>query len=375
MSVEDKRAMKIIDRTIMRENGHYQMGLLWKDSEPRLPFDRSMAEIRLCQLKRRLERDLVLKQKYTSVIDDYVAKGYDRKLTRKEAEQKSSKMWYQPHNPVLNPNKPGKVRVVFDAAAKCGGTSLNDKLLQGPDLINNLAGVLIRFRQEKVALIADVQAMFHQVRVTPDDCDALRFLWWSGDMERPPEDHQMLVHIFGAASSPCCSNKALRQTAEHNQEKYGEEAAETVCRNFYVDDLLKSVKTTTKGVELALKLIDMLREGGFHLTKFLSNRREVLQAIPVEERANPTSDLALDCLPIDRTLGLRWDAESDVFCFKTICTDRPITKRGILSTISSLFFGPLCTAHQGADPRSLAGKFWVGRCNPRPPCGSLAEMD
>lgn len=210
MSVEDKRAMKIIDRTIMRENGHYQMGLLWKDSEPRLPFDRSMAEIRLCQLKRRLERDLVLKQKYTSVIDDYVAKGYDRKLTRKEAEEKSSKMWYLPHNPVLNPNKPGKVHVVFDAAAKCGGTSLNDKLLQGPDLINNLAGVLIRFRQEKVALIADVQAMFHQVRVTPDDCDALRFLWWSGDMERPPEDHQMLVHIFGATSSPLLLKQSLK---------------------------------------------------------------------------------------------------------------------------------------------------------------------
>ena len=147
----------------------------------------------------------------------------------------------------------------------------------------------------------------------------------------------MLVHIFGATSSPCCSNKALRQMADDNEDKYGSEAAETVRRNFYVDDLLKSIQTTDQATALAVKLTAMLKEGGFHLTKFLSNRREVLSALPTQERANPTLNLELDQLPINRTLGLHWDAERDVFCFKTVSTNKPATKRGILSTTSSPF--------------------------------------
>ncbi|KAL9982155.1 hypothetical protein ACROYT_G010965 [Oculina patagonica] len=147
----------------------------------------------------------------------------------------------------------------------------------------------------------------------------------------------MQVHIFGATSSPCCSNKALRQTADDNEEKYGTQAAETVRHNFYVDDLLKSTATVDEAADLAVKLTAMLKEGGFHLTKFLSNGREVLQALPTQERANPTLNLELDRLLINRTLGLHWDAERDVFCFKTVPTDKPATKCGILSTISSLF--------------------------------------
>ena len=73
---------------------------------------------------------------------------------------------------------PGKVRVVFDCAAKFKDVSLNSRLLQGPDFMNSLVGVLMRFRQDHIALAADIEAMFHQVRVKDDDCDALRFLWW-----------------------------------------------------------------------------------------------------------------------------------------------------------------------------------------------------
>ena len=147
----------------------------------------------------------------------------------------------------------------------------------------------------------------------------------------------MQVHIFGATSSPCCSNKALRQTADDNEEKYGKQAAETVRRNFYVDDLLKSTTSVEEATTLADKLTGMLKEGGFRLTKFLSNRREVLLTLPSQERANPTLNLELDRLPINRTLGLHWDAERDVFCFKTVSTNKPATKRGVLSTISTLF--------------------------------------
>ena len=143
--------------------------------------------------------------------------GHARKLTQEEAEQRSSKTWYLPHHPVGNPHKPDKLLFVFDAAAKFGGTYLNEQLLQGPDYINNLAGVLMRFRQEGVTLIADIEKMFYLVQVPAEDCDALRFLWWSGNLHDPPEEYQMQVQLGGATSSPCCSNKALRQIADDNE--------------------------------------------------------------------------------------------------------------------------------------------------------------
>ena len=113
--------------------------------------------------------------------------------------------------------------MVFDAAAKSDGTSLNDQLYQGPDLANSLTGALIRFREEEIAFTADLEAMFHQVKVLPRDADALRFLWWSGSLDNPPDEYQILVHIFGAASSPCCANKSVRQTADDDEERFSPE--------------------------------------------------------------------------------------------------------------------------------------------------------
>ena len=85
--------------------------------------------------------------------------------------------WYLPHHPVVTPNKADKVRVVFVCAARCNGVSLNSQVLQGPDLTSNLVGVLIRFREKPIAIMADIERMFHQVHVSPKDCDAPRYLW------------------------------------------------------------------------------------------------------------------------------------------------------------------------------------------------------
>lgn len=106
------------------------------------------------------------------------------------------------HHPVANVNKPGKVRVVFDCAGKYRGISLNNQIMQGPDLMNSLVGVVIRFRQERIALAADIEAMFHQVRVVDDVCDALQFLWWpNGDLTKEPKHFCMQVHLFGGICS------------------------------------------------------------------------------------------------------------------------------------------------------------------------------
>ena len=185
MSVEYKCAMKTMETSVTFENGHNQLGLPWRDESTCLPNNMALALAGLQQLRRKLLCDSSLHQKYAETVNDYIAKGYVREVTH--IDRKSKRVWYLPHHPVINPNKPGKLRVAFDCAAKFQGISLNSQLLQGPDFNNSLVGVVIRFRQEQVALVADVEAMFHQVRVLEIDCDALRFLWWpNGDTTKQP---------------------------------------------------------------------------------------------------------------------------------------------------------------------------------------------
>ena len=101
-------------------------------------------------------------------------------------------------------------------------------------------------------------------------------------------------------------------------------------RNFYVDDVLKSVPSEDNAVHLAEQLIQLMKEGGFNLTKFPSNSRKFVATLPEKERANPALNLDLDQLPIGRALGLHWDVDSDTFLFKVVPTNKPPTKRGIL---------------------------------------------
>ena len=105
--------------------------------------------------------------------------------------------------------------MVFDCAARYKGTSLNDQLLSGPNLTNSLFAVLVRFRQEPVALSSDIEAMFHQVTVDPKDVDALRFLWWpDDDLSKQPVEFRMKVHLFGSTPSPSCASFGLRKAPQ-----------------------------------------------------------------------------------------------------------------------------------------------------------------
>jgi hypothetical protein len=135
----------------------------------------------------------------------------------------------------------------------------------------------------------------------------------------------MTVHIFGATDSPCAANSALKKTAEYNDGGFDLETTKTVKNNFYVDDLLKSLNSTEEAVRQANELIKLCEMGGFNLTKFMSNDREVLSSIGAEKRADPNLDLSLDKLPIERTLGIRWNLESDELGFKVVELKKPVT--------------------------------------------------
>ena len=200
-------------------------------------------------------------------------------------------------SPWHHPKKRDKIRAVSDCSASFKGASLNDQLIQGPDLTNSLAGVLTRFREDPVAFMADVEAMFHQVRVPPDQCNFLRFLWWlNGDLNAPLQEYRMVVHLFGAVSSPSIANFAIKKTACDGEEEFGPLVANTLQNNFYVDDCLRSVNKEDTAINLIESLRQACQRGGFHLTKFTCNHRAVLEHIPEQERSKETNQRSRHCL-------------------------------------------------------------------------------
>ena len=217
---------------------------------------------------------------------------------------------------------------------------------------NTLFGALLRFRQDPITLTSDVEAMFHQVRVSPEDTSSLRFLWWlDADFSQVRQEYMMQVHLFGATSSPSCACFALQRTTEDHKDEFDEETVKTVEKNFYVDDCLKSTSNVEKAKRLATQLREILAKGGFRLTKWASNSREVMASIPPSERAPSMVNLDFDSFPDSTALGVLWNIETDTFHFRIVKTSEMNTRRAMLSFVSSLF-APLGVA----APFILLGK-------------------
>lgn len=215
--------------------------------------------------------------------------------------------------------------MVFDCAAVFKGTSLNCQLLHSPDLTNSLIGVLIKFRQEPVALMADIKAMLN-VKVSEKHIDYVRFLWWpNGDVQQDLVEYRMKVHLFGASKSPSCANFTLRKTAKDNKAHFPAEVINTIKNNFYVDDCLKSMPLEPEAIQIVKDLTAQCQKGGFMLSKWISNSRAVLASIPQENRTKETKELDLDedNVPMERALGLDWCAETDVFKFRIAARQQP----------------------------------------------------
>lgn len=114
--------------------------------------------------------------------------------------------------------------------------------------------------------------MFHQVYVEPKDRNA--FLWWpTGDLNEEPREYCMVKHLFGATLLPACANFCLMKTASIYQSEFDPVTAQTVTKNMYVDDLMKSVSSPEIAMRLPSQLRELLVKGGFRLTKWLSNDR------------------------------------------------------------------------------------------------------
>jgi hypothetical protein len=348
MSIEDKEVIHRWDKSVCMNEGHYVLPIPFRQDSPELPDNKCMAEQRLASLGRRLRNYPNLLIRYAAGMEDLVEKGYAERVH--ETTITSGVTWYIPHHNVVNVNKPDKLRIVFDCAAKFHGVSLNLEVLQGPDLTNKLLGVLLRFREGKVAIMGDVEAMYHQVRVSAEHRDALRFLWWEhGDLSKDPVIYRMTSHLFGGVWSAICATYALRRTAHDNQNEFPSAAITAVLDNFYVDDCLVSTTDEESASQMVILLSQLLAKGGFRLTKWLSNSRLVMQNVPQSERAKTLRTLDLEhgaILPAERALRVHWNTDEDVLGIHIKIRDPICTKRGLLSIMSSIY-----------DPMGLVGPY------------------
>ena len=202
--------------------------------------------------------------------------------------------------------KPGKLRVVFDCAATQAGMSLNNQCLQGPDLNNKLLHVLLRFRQFQYAIMADVESMYHQVRIPLKDRNCLRFLW---DVNGQNQELRMTSHLFGGVWCAASSTYALRQTVVDFPSS--QLVNDTVLHCFYVDDLLKSVRTYSEAVEVIQSTKELLKSGGFNLTKFVVSDTRLFDLIEETDRAKEVKVISPEML--SKALGIKWNVSDDAF--------------------------------------------------------------
>lgn len=322
LSQEDLKFLKKMSESTERlPDGRLQFPLPRKEIS--LPNNRDQALKRLQNLQRKF-RDEKYKTEYVKQVEIMIENGEAEKC---DAESNLEE-WYLPHHAVFKND--GKLRVVFDAAARYKSISLNDILLQGPDLINSLVGVMLRFRLENIALACDVKRMFYCFVVPPRQRSLLKFLWWpGGDATKTPENYRMTRHVFGAKSSPAVANYGLKMIAALSQD---EQVQEFLTNSFYVDDGLVSVRTTGEAVNLIRATQQHCSQFGVELHKFVSNNPEVEKALH-----KPSQDESQARVKIQRVLGIEWDIINDSFQFRMKLTSKPVTRRNMLKTLASIF--------------------------------------
>ena len=237
LSVEDRLFLSMMDREFHRgDNGQRIAPLPFKEPGRRLTDNRQQAAKRARVLDISLKKNKVKCQHATTFMQTILDSGH---AERAQSINEKEEFWYLHIFSPFQPKKPNQVRMVFDSSAQFNGVSLNDVLLSGPDLTNSLLGVLMRFRNEHIGIMADIQQMFHCFRVKEYHRNYLRFFWYEdNDPCKGLLDYRICVKVFCNSPSPAVATYGLRRTARNAEFSFGHDVRSFVKRNFYVDDCL-----------------------------------------------------------------------------------------------------------------------------------------
>lgn len=338
LTQEEVACEDFFKETVQRDHeGRYIVALPFKKDPNLLGSSKGQAFSRLIKLESRLEANKDLKEEYTQILNEYETLNHTSVIGQLDKSKEASS-YYLPHHAVFKPESTTtKTRIVFDASAKTtNGLSLNDSLMTGPTLQQDLMSILLRWRMHRIVFTADIAKMYRQVLVRKQDRKFQRFLF-RDDISKAIMEYEHNMVTFGVTSATFLAVAALQDLAESERENYPE-AAEIILKDFYMDDGMSGADTVQQAVKLCKDLKEVLAKAKFPLRKFISNSAELLESLPESDRE---LKLPLE-INIDnniKTLGIRYDPATDSFQFKVNLdqtTESP-TKRSLLSETAKLF--------------------------------------
>ncbi|XP_075150510.1 uncharacterized protein LOC142224614 [Haematobia irritans] len=340
-SPSDQYCEDLYARTTKRDQqGSFVVSLPFKNgfpNEQRLGNSREAAMAQLFRIEKRFLHNPTLKTEYLRVLEEYQELGHMSQVDP-PIDSQSHLYYYLPHHAVIKPDSTTtKLRVVFNAsAATSNGLSLNDILHTGPVLQNDLVMLILRWRFFRFVFNGDITKMYRQIKVDPRHTSFQRILFRKSPND-PIQDYELNTVTFGVNCAPYLAIRTILQLADETQSIYPL-ASDILRHSMYVDDALAGAHTVHEAIQARNQLIVALRSGGFEMRKWTSNSRQIISDLPADHLLYE-GFLELDDRSTAKTLGVRWDAISDCFCFtsKSFPEDCSYTKREVLSQISQLF--------------------------------------
>ncbi|XP_057339521.1 uncharacterized protein LOC130677020 [Microplitis mediator] len=333
LSPEEQLCEEHFLRNTTRDStGRYTVRLPFNNNVSKLGTSYSSALRRFQSLEKRLVQDKEIGNEYTNFLQEYIDLGHMSLATESNAEDSG---FYLPHHAVVKKDSlTTKTRVVFDGSAKTSsGISLNDALMVGPKLQDDLFILLIRYRSHTIVLTADIEKMYRQIQVHPDDTKYQKILFRSNP-SKPMSTFILNTVTYGTTCASHLAIRALQQLANDEGHAYPH-AAVALKRDFYVDDLLTGANTIPEAEVLRNELNEILKKGGFNLRKWASNEPSLLYNC---DEHPVTTHMSLDPDTAIKTLGIHWNAREDnIFYSVNACKPKAVTKRSILSQIAKLF--------------------------------------
>ncbi|XP_048259935.1 uncharacterized protein LOC124119260 [Haliotis rufescens] len=307
-TLEDKTVKVTVDSEI-----HFATPLFRIPDKTVLKTGKESVLENMRRTERRLSKHPDIASIHNEKIQELVVKGYVKLISEEEASS-TPESWFIPHHVIA---QHGKHRLVFNCSYEYQKLSLNKQLLPGPTLGASLLGVFLRFRQHIIAVSGDIKAMFHQIRLLPEDRNLLRFIWREMDTERDVSIYEWQVLPFGTTCSPCCATYAIQRLGTENKEEYPD-VHQAVKDSFYVDNCLSGFPSVDKAREFISRLRHVMKSGGFNIRQWISNDPDVVKDLPSEARSE-TCELWLmqgNTEPHEGTLGLQWQCEKDRITYK-----------------------------------------------------------
>ena len=357
LSQVEREEAEVISNSCKKVGVQWMIPYPWKRDPNLLPDNKSLALKRLEGTERRLKSSPDQGESYDKQMKEMLEMNFCRKLSQEDMENFEGPVHYIAHHAVLRPeSKSTPVRIVFNSSSVFQGYKLNDYWMKGPDLLNSLFGVLLRFREREVALLGDISKMYHRILIPVQDQHVHRFLWRNLETHREPDVYVKTVLTFGDKPAPAMAQTALKKTAKENASGYPE-AADVLQKNTYMDDICDSVNTVTEAKQLAKDLDIILKTGGFNVKGWISNKslEDHMQSEKPAEMAVFRGNVA------EKVLGMAWNNQADTLTFNVdsdaidhvigggqLSSEGKLTKRVLLSQVARIY-----------DPLGLAAAFLI----------------